>query len=94
MSLALITAYCACTVCCGPHAAGITASGKRPVQGVTIAAPRHVPMGTRVHVAGLGWFQVQDRLARRFDDRWDVYFKEHETARRFGLRRARVTVAR
>jgi 3D (Asp-Asp-Asp) domain-containing protein len=96
---ATITAYCACTTCCGPDARGITASGKRPLQGLTIAAPRAVPFGTKVFIAqdvlrsrGLatptGWngFVVQDRLSKRYDSRFDVYFTRHADARKFGIK--------
>ena len=83
-----ITAYCACSICCGPKARGITADGTRPVQGRTIAAPRSVPLGAKVRVQGLpGIFTVEDRTARRFDGRWDVYFERHQDAKNFGKRK-------
>ena len=85
---ATVTAYCACPICCGKGAKGITAAGTRPKQGRTIAAPRNVPLGTRVAVEGLpGFFIVEDRTARRFDGRWDVYFERHQDAKNFGKRR-------
>ena len=85
---ATITAYCACPICCGKGAKGITAAGTRPVQGRTIAAPRSVPLGAKVRVQGLpGVFTVEDRTARRFDGRWDVYFERHQDAKNFGKRR-------
>lgn len=87
-----VSAYCSCRICCGDWSQfGETASGAKPRAGITIAAPRSVPMGTRVYVAGLGWRVVQDRLARRHDDRWDVFVSTHEQARRFGVRRVRIT---
>ena len=91
-----ITAYCACALCCGPNAAGLTASGDRPVQGITVAASRSIPLGThiRLTIPGL-WkskeFIVQDRLAKRYDDRVDVYFTRHEDALKFGKRKGVVT---
>ena len=85
---ATITAYCACPICCGKGAKGITAAGTRPVQGRTIAAPRSVPLGAKVRVQGLpGVFTVEDRTARRFDGRWDVYFERHQDALKFGKRK-------
>lgn len=80
---AIITAYCACRICCGPNASGIAANGKAPVQGVTVAGPRALPLGTRV-VIGTNRFVIQDRTARRFDGRWDIYFEHHADAKRFG----------
>lgn len=80
---AIITAYCACTICCGPKATGLSASGKRPVPAHTIAGPRNIPLGTRVQI-GTNFYTVEDRTARRFDGRWDIYFATHREAKRFG----------
>lgn len=88
---ALITAYCACRLCCGPSAAGLCADG-RPVAPGAIGAPRAIPFGTVVHVEGLGRFVVRDRTARRFDGRWDIYLPRHHDAVRFGVQRRRVWV--
>lgn len=85
-----ITAYCACVLCCGPDANGITASGVRPREGVTVAAPRSVPFGTRVYIATIGWRTVQDRTARRYDGRYDVYFNRHADAKKFGIKQRKV----
>ena len=90
---AIITAYCACRVCCGPDAAGITANGKAPRQGVTVAASRRVPFGTVVWIRGVGRRVVQDRTAIRYDGRWDVYFDRHQDAVRFGKRKASIKKA-
>lgn len=87
---AVVTAYCLCRMCCG-NSDGTTASGRIPVQGVTVAAPRWVPFGSRVYIQNVGWRVVQDRTARRYDGRWDVYFTRHRDAKRFGLRRLEVT---
>lgn len=35
-----VTHYCACTLCCGENAAGITASGKRVSQGSPVQCPK------------------------------------------------------
>ena len=83
---ATITAYCACTICCGKNAKGITAAGTRPMQGRTVAAPRNVPLGTKVLIDGKP-FTVEDRTARRFDGRWDIYFERHQDALKFGKRK-------
>lgn len=85
----IVTAYCACKLCCGPHAAGITASGVRPVQGTTIAASRSIPFGTRLSVGGQV-FTVQDRLAKRYDSRVDIFMWSHAEAKAFGKRRLTV----
>ena len=85
-----ITAYCCCKTCCGPNAKGIAANGKPPVEGVTCAGPRRLPLGTVVWIEGVGRRVVTDRTARRYDGRFDVYFKSHRDAKRFGIRQAKV----
>lgn len=84
-----VTAYCPCKTCCGkPNQP--TASGRMPVQGVTVAGPRRIPFGTWVEIEGVGRRRVDDRLARRYDNRFDVYFTNHATARKFGIRKLKV----
>ena len=91
MTNLILTAYCWCHACTG-HDHQPTASGRRPVVGVTIAAPRSVPLGTRVALYVPGWGVVQrrvdDRTHRRYEGRWDVFVRSHREAREFGLRTA------
>jgi 3D (Asp-Asp-Asp) domain-containing protein len=82
-----VTAYCSCKRCCGPNAFGITASGKPAKEGITIAAPRHIPFGTRLNIQGLGIRTVSDRLALRYNNRIDVYFNSHNQAKQFGIKK-------
>lgn len=90
--LVTVTAYCKCKTCCGKWAKyGNTASGVKPKQGVTIAATRSIPFGTKVQIAGVGLRTVQDRLAYRYDDRIDLYFDSHMEALKFGIKRLSVT---
>lgn len=88
-NVVIFTAYCACMHCCGPNAIGLTASGKPPIEGVTVAASRSIPLNTplRISIPGVmtnRTFIVQDRLAKRFDNRVDIYFNNHKTALKFG----------
>ena len=87
-----VTAYCPCSKCCGRWSGGPTASGKMPVAGVTVAGPRSIPFGTRVWIEGVGERVVQDRLARKYDGRFDVYFSSHAEALRFGNRTLKVRI--
>jgi 3D (Asp-Asp-Asp) domain-containing protein len=87
----VVTFYCACALCCG-KADGITASGVPARAGRTVAA-NHLAFGTRVHLPGLGWRVVEDRLHRRHHGRIDVYVRTHSEAQRLGLRRLRVSTA-
>jgi len=80
----VVTAYCACKVCCGEDAFGYTASGKKPKEGVTVAGPRSIPFGTVLHIQGIGHRIVQDRLHQRYDNRIDVYVADHSKAKKFG----------
>jgi 3D (Asp-Asp-Asp) domain-containing protein len=81
---AVITAYCACKICCGPHAHGICADGRRPVEGVTVAASRRIPLGTHISIDGHEYI-VQDRLESRYDNRFDVFMNHHNDAKKHGL---------
>lgn len=86
-----ITAYCACQLCCGSKASGICADGHPPRQGITIAASRRIPLGTHVLINGHEYI-VQDRLARKFDNRIDIYFNNHKDALKFGKQTNNVTI--
>jgi 3D (Asp-Asp-Asp) domain-containing protein len=87
-----VTAYCSCIKCCGKNATGLAANGKKPVEGVTCAGPRSIPLGTKVFIEGVGVRTVTDRLARKYDDRYDIYFKDHTNAVNFGIRTLKVTI--
>lgn len=89
---AIVTAYCACRLCCGSLTGGPTASGVMPVQGVTVAAPRRIKFGTILHIEGVGVRVVQDRQARRYDSRFDVFFNNHNDAMEFGKQKLQVTI--
>lgn len=86
-----VTAYCACVKCCGKWAGGPTASGVIPKQGETVAGPRNIKFGTVVEIEGLGKRVVQDRTAKKYDGRIDVFFSDHKEALKFGIRQLKVT---
>jgi 3D (Asp-Asp-Asp) domain-containing protein len=83
-----VTAYCPCKICCGKWFSPRprTASGQVPKDGITCAAPRRIPFGTRLYIQGVGERIVQDRLAKRFDSRIDIFMSNHTNAVRFGIR--------
>lgn len=89
--LATITAFCHCTVCCGPTATGLTSSGKKPTPQHTIAGPRSLPFGTTV-IANNRTYRVEDRTSRKYNGRFDIYFTRHAEARRFGIQTNLVTI--
>ncbi len=81
----VVTAYCACTKCCGPNARGITASGKAPVANHTIAADKMFAFGTQL-VVGNQVYTVEDRGGGIKGYRIDIYFNTHQEALNFGRR--------
>lgn len=88
------TAYCACAKCCG-KSDGITASGEKAKEGVTIAADWKVlPKGTEVDIEGLGSRTVQDRGGAIKGRRIDVFMSSHEKALEFGVQDVLLTVRR
>ncbi len=93
-----VTAYCACSRCCGKHADGKTASGRsvRTNGGMFVAADtRILPFHTRVSIPGYysgAPVPVLDRGKAIKGHRIDVFFADHEVARRWGVRDLDVTV--
>lgn len=79
-----LTAYCACEKCCG-KTDGITASGAKAVEGVTIAADTKVlPFNTKV-IIDSHEYTVQDVGGAIKGNRIDVYFDSHQKALDFGV---------
>ena len=79
--------------CCGSDACGITASGAKAREGITIAADWDIlPEGALVEIDGLGYRIVQDTGSAIKGHRIDIYFEEHEEALEFGVRKVRVRV--
>jgi 3D (Asp-Asp-Asp) domain-containing protein len=84
-----LTAYCACFKCCEKHPGdvgyGITKSGVKAVEGVTIAADtRILPLGTKVLIDGHE-YTVQDTGCAIKGNKIDVYFDSHQDALEFGV---------
>lgn len=86
-----ITAYCACVKCCG-KTDGITASGVKAVEGVTIATDKSIPFGTKIYIDGVGERVVQDRGGAITGNRIDLYFDNHQSALNFGRQTKQVTI--
>lgn len=93
-----VTAYCACTKCCGPNAQGITASGL-PVShngGAFVAADTSVmPMYTKLQIPGYHGGKsvpVIDRGGAIKGYKLDLYYPTHEEALKWGRQRVLVTV--
>lgn len=88
----VITAYCPCVKCCG-KSNGITASGIKAVEGVTVAADTNIlPFGTKIIIDGVGERIVQDRGGAIKGNRIDLYFDSHQEALNFGKQTKEVTI--
>lgn len=74
-----ITYYCACKQCCDKDN-GITASGAKVQEGVTVAADTSkLPFGTKIYIKGIGWRIVQDRGGSIKGNRLDIYIPSHNS---------------
>ena len=56
-----------------------------------IAASRSIPFGTRIRINGKVYV-VNDRLAKKYDKRMDIYFRNHSDALKFGKKRLKVEI--
>ena len=85
-----LTAYCACSKCCGKWAGTPTASGVMPKANRTIAVDTSViPFGTKVIINGRTYV-AEDTGSAIKGNRIDVYFDNHEAALQFGVKYADV----
>lgn len=83
-----LTAYCACSKCCG-KATGRTASGTYATAGRTIAAPSNFAFGTKLEING-HIYTVEDRGGAINGNKIDIYFDSHQAALNFGKQQATV----
>ena len=71
---------------------GRTASGEKVRQGIIAADPRVLPLGTLVHIAGLGEYVVKD-TGRLIKGRIiDIWMPTCKAARTWGRRKVELTV--
>lgn len=87
----IITAYCPCVECCG-KTDGITASGEKATQGITVAMNKSIPFGTKIYIDGVGERIVQDRGGAIKGNKIDLYFDSHKKALEFGRKTKQVTI--
>ncbi len=86
-----VSAYCACAKCCG-KTNGITASGAKAKANHTIAAPSTYKFGTKIEIAGMGVYTVEDRGGAIKGNKIDIYFNSHAEALKFGRRNLKIRV--
>lgn len=97
-----LTAYCGCKKCCGKWAENrpvdedgneivVGATGKRLTAGYSIAVdPKVIPYGTEVIIDGHTYKAMDCGVKGKHID---IYFDDHEEARRFGVQHAEVYIA-
>lgn len=73
-----ITHYCACSICCGAYASGITATGTTCTTNRTIAVnPSQIPYGSKVVINGQVYI-AEDCGGAIKDNCIDIYVATHE----------------
>ena len=97
-----ITAYCPCKICCGKHADGYTATGKKLHDGFVkhgkfwyraIATdPKVIPMYTILIIDKVGFCIAVDTGSAIKGRKIDVCMSEHKEARRWGVKKKMVWV--
>jgi len=87
-----ITAYCACSKCCG-KATGRTASGTRATAGRTVAASSKFAFGTKLNING-HVYTVEDRGGAIQGNKIDIYMNTHAEALQWGVRYMTVSVVK
>ncbi|MHB8125846.1 MAG: 3D domain-containing protein [Desulfitobacteriaceae bacterium] len=86
-----VTAYTAHDV--GMDGRGITASGNRVQEGVTIAAPNDIPLGAQILIPALGQtYVVTDRGGAIKGNRLDLYIEDRKKALEFGVKELEVFI--
>lgn len=74
-----ISYYDSCYQCCG-KTNGMTASGEKAQEGVTVAADTSIfPMGSKIYIEGIGWRTVQDRGGAIKGNKLDIYVPSHDS---------------
>ena len=81
-----VTGYCSCPACCGPNAAGLTASGTKAQYGTIAADTSIFPFGTQLNIPDYGDGVVEDTGSRVKGYHIDVWFPTHAAAKAWGCR--------
>ncbi len=82
----VVTGYCSCPECCGPNAAGVTASGTKAQLGTIAADTSIFPFGTQLNVPGYGEGVVEDTGSNVKGYHIDLWFPTHAEAQAWGSR--------
>ena len=86
-----ITHYCDCEVCTLTPKGSKTATGKKPVDGITIACDGKIlKMGDVVYIEGYGKRICQDRGGAIKHKKIDVFVSSHSKAKKLGIKNRKV----
>lgn len=89
-----LTAYCPCCDCSDGYGRN-TSTGKRAVQGRTIAVDHKIiPYGTVIYIQGLGRYVAEDCGGDVDGKRIDVFFNHHADTKIFGRQKRKVYIIR
>lgn len=76
----------------GDKGYGITASGTTVSEGRTVACPKSIPFGTKIHIEGFGYRVCEDRGGAIVEGHLDVYVESVSKARTLGRQKLLVTI--
>jgi 3D (Asp-Asp-Asp) domain-containing protein len=72
----------------------VTSSGVDAKKGTMAADINRYPYGTRMHIPGYGWGEVQDKGSALKGDHIDVFFPDHDDAMAWGRKYLDVMIIR
>lgn len=77
----------------GMDGSGVTASGERVQEGVTIAAPQDIPIGAQIFIPVFNHtYVVTDRGGAIKYNRLDLYIEDRKKALEFGVKELEVWI--
>lgn len=97
IKLLSVSAYSRADSCHNPKDGKcITAMGKDTKDGRTVACPRSMKLGTRIHIEGIGNRICEDRTAlwveKKFGGTIDIFYEDAIVAKRFGRKILNITI--
>lgn len=71
---------------------GVTASGTTVSEGRTVACPKSIPFGTKIHIEGFGYRICEDRGSAIVEGHLDIYVDSLTKARKLGRQKLLVAI--
>ncbi len=71
---------------------GLTSSGTKARYGTVAADLKKLPIGTIVFIAGFGWGRVEDCGGAIVGDKLDIWFSDHQAAKKWGRKKVPVKI--